>query len=403
MLKVECLLERLNENYLYTKEFGYEGMEPHVLSDTFFTKRAELKPTILNKIMRKAEVKLIEAFPCFLKPYLSFLKIQYKQKTPYAFGYFLQAYTNLYKITGNVDILENIKELDMLLTESIVATQSGLGVPYSSNNKGLVLGSIITNEHTANAPGGAECFWGYMMASKAFFNEEFNKKAMLIARGFYNDFALKSCTEGVCFDYSNHGDGTHILNASILIAVCILESGLDGDASEIVRGCYKYVRKYMVEFDELPYAGIEDQKLNKTWYSYDCYHTGFVLRSMYYIDKVLFNSNDKELILNKVKKMMKDFTFRGTVCMFKSEKYYDIHAFAEYVNTYSCFYDFFTIDEKINIENIIKHSFQLFTSKVDSRRYIYRKVGFSTIDEYMPLWGQGAMMNALSNLIIAKK
>ena len=102
-----------------------------------------------------------------------------------------------------------------------------------------------------------------------------------------------------CFDYSNQGDDTHILNANILVALSLLEVSKEENSikcNELIMSSYNYILEYLKNYADLPYAGKEDKYINKFWKSYDCYHTGFVLRSMYKINKELNENKDFNVV-----------------------------------------------------------------------------------------------------------
>ncbi|RXI25323.1 D-glucuronyl C5-epimerase family protein [Aliarcobacter trophiarum] len=406
MIDLEFLKKQFEKNFEYIVQNGYYGIEPHIYAELYFTKKATMRPTFLNKVFRKLEVKTIQHLPFLIKPYCKVLKIDYMMLTPYGLGFFLQAFSKGYKIQKTEDYLAEIEKVANQLESLLVKTKHGLGIPNSKSSNSSVLGNIVTDANTAYVPGGTECILGYLDAFGVTHEQKYLEYSKKIANSFFKDFKIKKYNNNrICFDYSNHEDNTHILNANILVALSLLEvsTRIEGTKyNEVITSSYNYTLDYIKEYDEIPYAGIEDEKINKYRKGYDCYHTGFVLRSMYKIDKKINNGRDFNLIFLKVKTMMLDFVYNEIVSMFKNKKVYDIHAFAEYIYTYSIFYDYFTIEEKSKIENIIEKSFKLFESKKDKRRYIYKKDSFFSVDEYMPLWGQSAMMNAISNLIIKK-
>ncbi len=405
MIDLEFLKKQFEKNFDYVVQNGYYGMEPHIYDDLYFTNKANLNPTFINKVFRKLEVKIILHLPFLIKPYCKLIGLDYMLLTPYGFGFFLQAFAKAYMFTNSKKYLNEIYATDKILSQLLIKLKHGYGVTYAKSDKEKMLGKIKINNSTANVPGGVECSLGYLESFKATKDKRFLELSKSITTSFMLDFKIKKYGDKSCFDYSNQGDDTHILNANILVALSLLEVSKEENSikcNELIMSSYNYILEYLKNYADLPYAGKEDKYINKFWKSYDCYHTGFVLRSMYKINKELNENKDFNLIFSKVKKMMQDFIFNGIVCMFKKSKVYDIHAFAEYIYTYSIFYNYFSEKEKNDIEQIIKNSFKLFISKRDSRRYIYKKSSFLKVDEYMPLWGQAAMMNAIINLIIVK-
>lgn len=399
---IERLEETLKSNIVYVRENGYEGMEPHMLGDLYFTNKANLSPSFINKVLRKLEVKMIDFFPSLLIPYMGLLRLSKKQLTPYALAHFIQAYSNTHELKVFGDFEKEIEELSDLLFNTLSKSENGYGATNAKNQKSNALGEIFTNEETVYAPAGTESIIGYIKAYNSLSNSKYIEIAKKIAARFDNDFCFKEVDEKKgCFDYSGDGDGVHILNASILIAYTL--SLIDSNEyKEKAISAFNYVLDYL-SYDEIPYAGVEDKKHNKNWKCYDCYHTGFVLRSMLGLDKIYFNSKHQALLINKAKIFFNDFSINNIVCMLKNDKVFDIHSFAEYIRMYSDFYLYLSNQEKKMIEKTIVESMKFYISKIEVGRYIYRSKHGRILDVYMPLWGQSAMMNSISSLLITLK
>lgn len=390
---ISLLEGTLNKNIEYVNRHGYEGMEPHMLGDLYFTNRANLKPSFLNKVFRKIEVKLINNIPMIFKPYLKLQGLKAKQLTPYALGFFLQAF-------AKIGDKEACRQLLCILDELSSKTISGRGVPHSDNQKPAILGKIITNKKTTYSPSTAECYLGVRQYLNIAPDDQLAKNLLNdYANSFLSEYAFKIYGNKGCFDYSNEGDETHILNASILIALCLQDYfGSDNkEASHKVRLAYNYVLEYM-EGQCLPYAGVEDKYI-KFSSAYDCYHTGFVLRSMFVLNYKINGGRDEKIIVDRAKKYFDDFANNGLVVMIPKSKIYDIHSLAEYVNMFSVFLDFLTEAEKNRIVRIITKSLRFYKSSREDGRYIYGKFGICKFDVYMPLWGQSAMMNGIVSLV----
>ncbi len=374
-------------------------MEPHMLGDLFFTNRANLNPNFINKVLRKCEVTFIDYFPKILKSYMQLQGLPTRQLTPYAFGLFLQAYSSMSKL-GHSTKAESERVLDFL-HPMFKKTTNGLGVGNASTQRQSRLGAVITDEKTVYVPAGAECYWGLISLYEDYANEPAKSKAIEIAVAFRDDFQFKSVdNKSGCFDYSNASDGTYILNANALLTATLSDASkyIDID-TDILHRSYNYLRRYL-DCRFIPYAGIEDSIIDKFHSAYDCYHTGFLLRSMLHINSEVMGGGDYDLIIARARDFFKDFVYDLKVSCLYRQPHYDIHAYAEYIKMYGVFYRFLSESEKEYIETVIIESFDFFVSKVDQRRYIFKAKFNRCIDEYMPLWGQAAMMSAIAFFLV---
>jgi len=397
---IEYLRNLLHENFKYTVAHGYAGMDPQIYWRLYFSSKAGKNPSVLNRALGRLEREIFCRSDFMLGRYADFLSIDRSIILPYGLGLFLQAYSRMQDVGESGNILEEINKIKSLLGGMLLNSEDGLGVPNPSGAGNKMLGRAMTNDLTSYGPGGAEVFFGLISVYKRYADVECLATAIKIADKFANHFRLKKYPYGACFDYSDAGDETHILNASILIALVLMQADLlvgENRHDAIVGDCYAYVMKYLSS-TEIPYRGVEDGDGEAV---YDCYHTGFVLRSMLEISKRV-RREDIYFIVDKARTMFSDFVCDGVVTSFKDKRDFDIHALAEYIGTYAEFHGYLNQTERDRLDEIVHRSIVFYSSKKNQGTYIYKNNGCYEIDVYMPRWGHSAMMNGVSKLLVAK-
>ncbi len=364
------------------KNTGLEGYDPRLLWYLPFASRYYKNKTLVNNFLRRIEVALCRYIPIVIPFYLNLSKIPVVEN-PYGMGLLLQAYVNVYNKTGDSGWLEEAKAIALKLETLLINTSKGyLGVSVP-----------LEDQSVSNIPAGAEVALGYIKIFEATQDDHYLNIATNISDSFINDHSLKVTENGLCIDYYSNNDGLFILNANALAMEVIYRiSVLKEDITKfkIASEMFRYLEFYIRNTRYLPYAGDEDLS-NKTRRVYDVYHTGFTLRSMYYVAKR--NSNLSYLvniIENKYELMKQDFVNNSNKILVKKDsKVIDIHGVAEFIR---CFANF---EEKNNDKTIVLENFN-FMSYKDS---FYYQRGIVDNKLYMPRWGHIPMMLALSEII----
>ncbi len=398
---IQELEQILLANYEYVQKHGYSGYDPQVYWYLYFTRRAKNNPSFLNKVFRKIEIKIIDLFPNLLFPYLKLLKIDGIELVPYGLGLFIQAYVNMYQYFSDKKYLEEAENIADILTEMLVKTPNGLGVSNSKKNKSLKFNKGFTDNDTTYLPGGSEVFEGFYKLYSITSNEKYLDISKAIGTSFVNDHKIKEVNETkLVLNYSSIADDTHILNANALAGGCLakLESIENNqEYLKIIEGIYNYLHYYVEKYDYLPYAGEEDSRTNKNWVTCDAYHTGFTLRGIYSIARVL--GRNEENILDKMKKMLNDFVDEDKtikIVVQQKHKKQDVHAVSEYILIFAWCYEALSKVDREKYMTICLNNIRRFS---DGETYFYTINKSNRKSIYMPRWSHAPMMHAISFLL----
>lgn len=403
-MKLETIFER-NDKAL--KLLGFQGYDPQLYWYLPASHRFKLNPNFFNKFLRKLELTTLKKFPFLTIPYLRLIKQNTKEMVPYGLGLFLQSYCYAYQAFNDRVYLLEAESIEKLLKPLLVHTPYGLGAPNSKKKKFGVLNSSLTSNSTVYLPSTAEVFLGYYHLYKNSPSSYYYEICDKIIESIRNDYHIKESTDkGVCLDYSNVLDNTHILNANALAGGCLASWDNEIKSKKNIRlieGLYDYLSFYMKRYvernDILPYAGCED-KNNSNRNTYDCYHTGFTLRGYSKIESYL--NIQSPVSLTACRRMLSDFVSdKNIVSSLQYRSDYDIHALAEYINTFSFFRSELTLEERAKYERVINSSLDFFFNNANGS-YYYKRNGIFSNAMYMPRWGHGAMMNAISRLLLSK-
>ena len=381
MLSQDNVLEVFIKLHEKVQLSGMKGYDPRLLWYLPAAARYHKKKTKINNFFRRFEVAICRYMPFIVPLYLKIARVPLVEN-PYGLGLLIQSYTIAYKKTNDEYWLNQAKLNEKKLSKYLVETLNG----------GLGVTVPLEDPKVTNIPAGAEVALAYLKLYEVSNEDYYFNIADKISHSFLNDHKLKKNEKGICIDYYSNNDGMHVLNSNALAMEVIYrvnEINKINKVGDIIQGMFNFNIYYIENYDCLPYAGVEDVKLNNNWNCYDVYHTGFTIRSMDYLASNDPKFNYAKPILNRTYSLMKkDFiNSQGYITVLKNSKIIDIHGVAEFLRCHLIFdYD----NNKIFYDNF---NYML----KDNTFYYQRGVVDSFL--YMPRWAHAPMMLALAEIL----
>lgn len=385
MLNQDNVLEVFIKLHEKVQLSGMKGYDPRLLWYLPAAARYHKKKTKINNFFRRFEVAICRYMPFIVPLYLKIARVPLVEN-PYGLGLLIQSYTIVYKKTNDEYWLNQAKLNEKKLSKYLVKTLNG----------GLGVTVPLEDPKVTNIPAGAEVALAYLKLYEVSNEDYYFNIADKISHSFLNDHKLKKNEKGICIDYYSNNDGMHVLNSNALAMEVIYrvnEINKINKVGDIIQGMFNFNIYYIESYDCLPYAGVEDVKLNNNWNCYDVYHTGFTIRSMDYLASNDPKFNYAKPILNRTYNLMeKDFVNNhGYITVLKGSKTIDIHGVAEFLR---CYLTFSCDNNKVFYDNF-NYMFK------DNTFYYQRGLVDSFL--YMPRWAHAPMMLAISELMLSNK
>lgn len=367
----------------YHISHGDKGCDPRLFWYFPAYKFSLKKRTLGRALFRKTESLLIRLFPKIIRPYQKLCHIP-DVISPYGLALFVQAYCKMFKVYGNDNFLTTAIESAKNLIDGLLVTPSG----------NLGVSNPLEDRNSINLPAGSEAVYALIDLYDITMEYKYLSVAEKITDAFDNDFTKKTDKEGnICFDYTVGGDGTYVLNANALAvgAMAQLSERLKiRKYDAVIESVVNYIKPYICDGEDIPYAGIEDLQSGKI---YDVYHTGFTLRGLMNCLPRLSTdaSHIQRAVYEKLSRMRADFLNRkGLIQVSIRRRIIDVHGVAEYIRCLSelgCG----EADLDIFVKNV---------------KFMYKNGGFyyqrgiRDIYIYMPRWGHAPMMLAIAEVIL---
>lgn len=401
MLTEKYIENILRKNFEYIRKKKYLGYDPLYFYKFYFSELYFKKPNIILKILKYIEKRIVLSSEIFFYKYVKVLGCK-ESVSPYGLGVLIQAYLKMYiSLDDKIFLLEAI-EIEEKMRKLLIKTKNGIGVGNPKICNKIYFGKILDNDKAIYLPGTAEVFLGYYELYKLTNKKKYFEIIEQIINSMAKDFKIKNIDENKsCFDYSNQNDNYHILNANALLGECFIkfyELTKKESYKILAEKIFNYIYPYFFE-SKIPYAGIEDEKINSNWKSYDVYHTGFTLRGMYSLAIGLEKNTD--FIIDKVEEMLDDFIFKGKIMYLKNNKLVfgrDSHGIAEYINIYALFFRKLSSKKKLEKMEIIEKELKNIITSEKETYYYYTKR--KKLKIFMPRWSHAPMMNALVTLYL---
>ncbi len=399
---IESILLK-NDDFLSEK--GYKGHDPQFFWHLYFAKRANEKPLFINKVIKKIEYHILMFFPFLIMPYAKKFGKPEEELIPYGLGVFIQSYIKMFDHFNNQLYLQKAEDIAQILEQTLIETRNGKGVSNAKNIKNIKKRFFkgIADDNTVYIPGGAEAVFGFLDLYDTTGNRHYFELAKSITDTFIYDFEHKIIDEkSIALDYSNIGDGTHILNANALAGAAmsrVMRVEHNDKYEKTIAKIYNYLVPYL-KYKYIPYHGIEDKDINsRNWDICDVYHTGFTLRGMYEM-AIQLNRNTDE-IKTKTRAMFDLFLDHNeNIKLYanRKSKVIDIHGVAEYIYMFTRFMHILNNKDQDKYREIVYRNIVAMTKK-DLSSYYFQIIGNRKIDIYMPRWAQAPMMHALSSCL----
>lgn len=392
------LKQLLIENHHTSKENGYIGYDPQLFWHLPGYKAYAKKKTTLRRIIRRIEYEFLKMTPNLILPYAKFFKVE-KELSPYGLGLFLQTYTKMYSIFHEEKYILEAEKIVELLTPLLIELPHGLGAgnPKNKHNEHKPFFKTFVTNETSYLVVVAEIIFGLVSLYKVSKKQSYKLLIEKLCVSITKDYAIKKCgCKSSMLDYSSSPDNSHILNANALAMASLITVESSTTNTDIASNIYNYIFEYL-EWDKIPYAGMEDKLINPSYSSADLFHTGFTLRGMLILAKHLNKTDDIKIIINRITKVLNDYLSNGNIVLFQEKHEIEIHSLSEYINLYAILYP--TLDQKNRNKYLSKILNNIDAMNNGKGSYYYKKQKSKTIDIYFPRWTQAAMMNAISNLI----
>lgn len=383
----------LNELLLAVEKEDYSGYDPYDIKGTSCYSKNFYNKNLISKIKRKILDNIELLFPYYLR---KLFKIP-KRKNAKAMGLFLMTYNNLYKIEKKEKYIDKIEYITKCLLNHSNNNYEGLcwGYPFDWNSV------IFIPKNTPSSIASVTIGEAFIKLYNTTKNEKFLKYAEKISRFMINDLNIYHKNENeICFSYTPL-DNFQVHNVNLLNAAFLLELGEILNRNDLIEYGKKAANFSISEQndDGSIFYWSKEQNQNSPNHL-DLYHSGFEIRALYRISKVL-----KEEKYTKAYRKYKDFFLKN---FFESKdlkitpksKYpIDIHGCAEAINCISSIDD--NKEYKTYADNAL--SFTL-NNMYYKNKFIYKIIKIKGIKKKIKIsyirWGDAWMLKALSEYIL---
>jgi hypothetical protein len=337
-------------------------------------------------------------FPAFSR---NLLRIT-QEINPKAMGLFSTGYLDLYKITYDKSFLEkSLNCLDWLMHNKIkVNGGSGWGYPFEWQS-GQRIPRNTPNGIVTTAVGDA--FWNHYQYTN---DKKYLDECTRICKFLVSLPVDKIDVEKICFSYTPVFIN-HIHNLNLFVAEFLIKTGINVNNNDWIESGIKavnYTVSSQLENGLFDYNGPPEPAQKH----YDNYHTGFVLRMLHSIDKLIEREDVKLALKKGYNSYITNFFESETIPKLTPRKKYriDIHSCAESILCLTTLSDIFpeaiqNAGKVLNwsIENLQDNSGYFYYGILKSR---LTGLKFRSKIPYLR-WGQAWMLRAISRYLLIMK
>lgn len=384
---IENSLKKL-DNWL--KKNGWAGYDPYDVKGLPFFVKIQRSGRLANKILRRLLFEMESIAPVTLR---RILRVR-KRINAKAMGLFAISYLNLYIKMGNPEHFAKVKQILSWLEENYSKGYSGKcwGHPFDWQSK------IFIPESTPSGVVTSICGQAFY----AFYQYTKEKKYLNICESicdfFLNDLNIdKLSPDKICFSYTPI-DNFHINNNNLFVAEFLIRVGKEVKNEEFIQQGLKAVNYTLSEQNEdgsICYTGKDQDKNCRI----DHYHTGFEIRTLYSIWKLLGEERIHKAV-SKYYRFYLDNLFKDkTIPKITPQKSYpvNIHSCAESILCNSLLQNDFS-EGKEYLENSLNWTIKNMQTKEGWFIYMLRNIKGIKYKIKIPFirWSQAWMLMALS-------
>jgi len=348
----EELLNQIKILEAWFVENKYHGYDPYDLFDTrLFHYLIDIKYVILRKINRKFISWFIFLFPSFV------IKIFNKKPNinAKAMGLLLKAHCNLYETTKDRLYLDKAFYLAEWLINNRSTNIKGYGWGYPFDWSGSKFIPKNTPSSVVSTVVGDGLYALYTITNDKKYLEACQNICVFLVEDLNIDYVSDN---EVCFSYTPI-DKDHVVNANLFSAEYLVRIGKELANSKYIDCGIKalnYVLAQQKDNGEFLYWGEEDKKrLRYSLSNSDHYHTGFELRMLASLSKMLNYEKAKKALNKYYRFYLSSFINDDySINLFPHKKYpINIHACSEVLICNSALHEFF-IDQSPDLNKIYK-------------------------------------------------
>jgi hypothetical protein len=325
-----------------------------------------------------------------------------KEINPKAMGLFSTGYLDLYKITNNKLFFEkSMYCLDWLMDNKIkVSDGNGWGYPFEWQS-GQRIPRNTPNGIVTTAVGDA--FWNFYQYTN---DKKYLDECIQICKFLVSLPVDKIDAEKICFSYTPVFMN-HVHNLNLFVAEFLIKTGVYVNNDDWIESGIKAVNYTVSSQKEnglFDYNGPPEPAQKH----FDNYHTGFVLRMLHSIDKLIEREDVKVALKKGYNSYITNFFENETIPKLTPKKTYriDIHSCAESILCLSTLSDIFAeaiqrAGKVLNwsIENLQDNTGYFYYGILKSR---LTGIKFKSKIPYLR-WGQAWMLRAISRYLLILK
>ncbi len=308
-------------------------------------------------------------------------------------GLFATGYLKLYELTGNKEYLEDGEYCLNWLKEHHSEGYSGIcwGYPFDW------LSFILIPKGTPSSVVSTTVGWAFFKHYQLTGEESSLDICKSIASFLLNDLNIDQIDNGrICFSYTPI-DNFRVYNASLMAAEFLLtiNSYLNvRSVRELAMKAVAYVIEDQIDDGSFEYWGQPFRRENHI----DCYHTGFVLRSLFHIYNLTGNQQVKKAFEKGLQFFLDNFFYQGRIPKLKPDRLYpvDIHSVAEAILSLSQF-----SGDYPEVLPGLRNVYEFANKKMWDERgyYYYRLIGKRKQKIPFIRWSHAWMFRALSEML----
>jgi len=375
---------------------GWDGFDPFdIKGHPLFIKCAQTPVTLPKIILGKFLTLFTSFFPFFSRKVFR----TKKEINPKAIGLLFTSYCDLFRITSDTKYLGKAESCKLWLIKNSAQEYAGFawGYPFDWQSKVFIPKGTPSSVTTAHVGDG---FWKYYKLTNDISSLNVCKS---ICEFFINDLIIDEISdEIICFSYTPI-DHFHVHNANLFVAEFLIRIGKEIDNKQYIKLGEKAVNYALSEQNEdgsIYYWGNVQNKYSPN--HLDHFHSGFEIRMLYSVSKLLNNFEVENTWLNYYN-FYKENLFDGTIIKYSPSSVYpiDIHSCAEAILC-TC-----TIKEEfIGNRDWVLSVLEWINNKMLTEEgwYVYQIWNIMGFEYKVKIpfirWGQAWMMRALSELLV---
>lgn len=391
---VKNSMERLDS---WLNKNGWAGYDPYDLKGhPFLIRLTEQNPSFSRKALRKGLYEVELFAPLFLRKLFNVEKMINAK----AMGLFGEAYLNLYKAVQKENYLIKAEDTLDWLDNNYSKGYSGMcwGYPFDWQSKIFIPEGTPSSVVSSTV---GKAFW-------AFYELTADKKYLGVCESicefFLNDLSIdKIDHDKICFSYTSL-DNFHVNNANLFVAEFLILVGKETNNEKYTDYGLKATNYTLNEQNEdgsIYYWG-KDQESNRR---IDHYHSGFEIRSLYSIWKLIDNHDVYETLKQYYRFYLENlFTDEKIPKMTPKNRYpIDIHGCAEAIMCNSLLAKDFPEGNEYLV-NTLKWTIRNMQTKEGWFIYMIRDIKGLKWKVKIPYirWGQAWMLRGLSEVCSIK-